>query len=220
MSMRNLFIYGDSLSTGTHGDNAYLDAIKSELGIEKINNFAVGSSGLTEHTPNSMMSILRNQMQDFSQISDTPDVILIWHGSNDWYWGSPMGSYDDESTYRGAIRFVLDVLRKQYPEALIVWPTPIFRLENPDGSTCVDDGFINPNKNGDTLADVTNVLHEASVRFHFPIIDMGALVDIHLYNQEKHTEDRVHPNASGYKKIARALVHEIRKLWEIAHGQN
>lgn len=218
MSMRNLLIYGDSLSTGTHGENAYLDTIRRELGLENIMNFAVGSSGLTEHTPNSMMSILRKQIAEFFPLENTPDIILVWHGSNDWYWGSPLGSYDDEQSFRGAIRFAVETLRKQYPDALIVWPTSIFRLEKPDGMTDVADGFINPNKNGDTLADIVLTLREAAVRFHFPLIDMGSLVDIHLHNEEKYMEDHVHPNASGYEKIARALCSEIKKYWGIAHG--
>ena len=220
MSMRNLFIYGDSLSTGTHGKNAYLDTIQQTLGIEKIHNFAVGSSGLTEHTPNSMISILRRQMTDWDQLGEAPEVILIWHGSNDWYWGSPLGNYDDDRSFRGAIRFAVDTLRKQYPDALIVWPTPIFRLENPDGMPRVADAFINPNKNGDTLTDFELALREASIRCHFPLIEVGTTVDIHLYNEASHLEDHVHPNASGYEKIARALCSGIQKYMEIAHGKH
>ena len=64
MKITDFCIYGDSLSDGTHGENAYLNEIKREFGIERLRNFAVSASGLTEQTPNSMVSIPTPKVTD------------------------------------------------------------------------------------------------------------------------------------------------------------
>lgn len=217
MSVRELWVYGDSLSNGNHGKNAYFDQLTKELQIGKIRNFAVGSSGLCEGTPNSMVSILRKQLEnDFAGESE-PEVILIWHGTNDWYWGSPIGCAGEmnEGSYYASVRYVTEALRARFPKALVVWATPIFRLEAPDGTSNRGDAFVTPNKNGDTLTDFVLALQEASIRYHFPLIDAGRYVNIHMANEAEHLEDHVHPNERGYRRIARVLSHGLSKCLEM-----
>lgn len=217
MSIRNLWIYGDSLSTGTHGENAYLDALKKEMDFENFRNFSVGSSGLTEHTPNSMVSILKKQLADLEPIPEKPDVIFIWHGSNDWYWGSSIGEVllDDNASFAGAIRWVVENLRAMCPDALIIWATPIFRLEKPNESDNYGDAFLTPNKNGNMMGEYVEALRNASLLLHFPLIEMGQKVNIHMANEADYMEDHVHPNAKGYHKIARVLIRQIKEYWDI-----
>ena len=204
MRIDELWIYGDSLSTGTHGENAYLDALTQRFGIKRLRNFAVGSSGLTLRTPNSMVSILKRQLEeDFCGENGTPQVILIWHGSNDWYWGS------DLEQFRRDVCWVVDALRERFPDALIVWPTPIFRLETPDGMSVTADAYKNPNRNGNVMGDFVKALRDCSTLCHFPVIDMGRRVNIHMFNEGVCLEDHVHPNAEGYRRIANVLCREI-----------
>ena len=54
--MKTIAIYGDSISTGTHGEGGYEAMLKSSLSLEKVYNFAVGSSGLTRKTPGGMLT--------------------------------------------------------------------------------------------------------------------------------------------------------------------
>ena len=210
MKIADFCIYGDSLSDGTHGENAYLNEIKREFGIERLRNFAISASGLTEQTPNSMVSILKRQMEEgFSFSPDTPQVIFIWHGSNDWYWGS------DPETFRRDVVWVTETLRSCFPDTLILWATPIFRLEAPYQCTLRADGYVNPNRNGHTLADFVQVLEDCSVRCHFPLINMHQQCHINAFNEEICLEDHVHPNAEGYRRISRVLIREIRRQWSV-----
>lgn len=217
MQLSNLWIYGDSLSSGTHGRNAYHDALRESFGITELKNFAVGSSGLTETTPNSMVGILKKQENE--DLGPAPDVILIWHGTNDWYWGSPLGEAGstDAATYRGAVRWAVETLRSRYPQALIVWPDSVFRWEKPDGGTEVGDAFSTPNKLGLTLTDYCLALREETLRCHVPMIEMGTRVDMHRWNMEQFTEDHVHPNERGYERIAAVLIREIAAQWKLLH---
>ena len=209
MSIREMWVYGDSLSNGNHGKNAYYDRLTEALGIEKIRNFAVGSSGLSAGTPNSMVSILARQTAEHFAGESAPEIILAWHGSNDWYWGTPI------ETYRADVLSVTRTLREHYPAALVIWATPIFRLENPDGMIRVADAFENPNKIGRVLGDYVDALRDCATVGHFPLIEMGQSVNIHLSNEGQCLEDHVHPNEEGYRRIANVLIREIQAYWEL-----
>lgn len=216
MDISEFWIYGDSLSTGTHGDNGYLDALCAGLGIGRLRNFAVGSSGLTVHTPNSMVSVLQKQAEDAKLLASSPDMILIWHGSNDWYWGSPVGNFEDgaEDSFCASVRWTVTVLRERYPSARLIWATPIFRLERPDGCEKEGDAFRTGNKIGKRMGDYTAALREASLLFQFPLIEMGQYVNIHMQSEGYYLEDHVHPNANGYRNISRVLIRKIREFWD------
>ena len=86
--MKTIAIYGDSISTGAHGEGGYEAMLKSSLSLEKVYNFAVGSSGLTRKTPGGMLEVL-----DKNPVPEDAELFLIWHGSNDWYWGSRLEEF-------------------------------------------------------------------------------------------------------------------------------
>lgn len=203
-----LAIYGDSLSTGTHGEGGYEEKLKGSLCLSEIYNFAVGSSSLSKGSAGCMADLLEE-----GRLPEEADIILIWHGSNDWYWGVPLGTMDDKKpdTFNGAISFVIDRLRMNFPKAIIIWVTPIFRMEKPDGIETAGDAFRTLNKNGSTLLDYTETIQRASLIHGFPLIDMRRLSGIHLYNSDYYLEDGVHPNRNGYELIHRILDAELRK---------
>lgn len=210
--MERVWIYGDSLSTGTHGEGAYLEAISREFHIAELHNFAIASSGLSRITPNGMLTVMDRQMEEKQwDVMKAPDLILIWHGTNDWYWGTEIGSFMDEGgeSFYSSIGWAVSTLRERFPETLIVWATPVFRFEQPEGGDRAEDAFLLKNKMGYTLYDYVKALEEASVRYHFPLIDMGRRVNIHRQNEENFLEDHVHPNRAGYERIERVLIGAI-----------
>lgn len=212
--LERVWIYGDSLSTGTHGEGAYLEAFKREFHIKELHNFAVGSSGLSRVTPNGMLAVLDGQIRDrLWETLEKPDLIFIWHGSNDWYWGTPIGSFRDEEgdSFFASVKTALTILLSKFPDTPVVWTAPIFRLEMPDGGNRRQDAFFLENKAGHTMYDYEKALEEASRRYHFPLIDTGRLVNIHSRNEEMFLEDHVHPNRAGYDKIEKVLIKGIRE---------
>lgn len=63
-----------------------MDEIKREFGIERLRDFAVSASGLTEQTPGSMVPIQKRQTEEgFASVPDTPQLIFIWNGTNNWF---------------------------------------------------------------------------------------------------------------------------------------
>ena len=203
----DMWIYGDSLSTGTHGKNAYLDALKEQLPVRELRNFAVGSSGLTEETPNSMIDRMKRQLREESyKECSPPQLVLIWHGTNDWYWGSAPDRFREDALWAA------DTLRQWFPETLPVWCGPIFRLEAPDGGKEAGDAWRLKNKRGHTLLDYWRALEDCSQAGHFPLLDMNRQVNIHMGNEGICLEDHVHPNEEGYRRIARVLIKSLKEL--------
>lgn len=204
-------IYGDSLSTGNHGDGGYLPRLRDSFCLEEIQDFAVGSSGLARGTPDSMVELLGKP----GHLPKNPDLILVWHGTNDWYHGTSIGipGSCDPSTFFGAVGFVTDVLRSHAPNAMILWATPLYRWERPDQGTVEGDAFGLPNRNGHTLLDYHEALERASARHGFPLVDMRRQCGIHGQNADMYLEDGVHPNRKGYLLIGNVLDKEIRRYW-------
>lgn len=204
-------IYGDSISTGSHGEGGYVPRLRAGLHLNEVQNFSIGSSGLATGTPDSMAALLQKP----DRLPDHPDLILVWHGSNDWYYGTPMGEPDssDPSTFFGAVGFVTDILRRNAPDAMLLWVTPIYRWERPDKGEVEGDGFGLANRRGLTLLHYHEALERASVRHGFPIVDMRRLCGIHGQNADVYLEDGVHPNQAGYLRIGDVLDREIRRCW-------
>lgn len=208
--IKTAVIYGDSISSGNHGNGGYENLIKEKLKIGRIYNHAVGSSGISRSTPNSMAVLLDSE----ANIHKDADLIIIWHGSNDWYWGAPLGDMtsSDEYTFLGAIKGAIDKMRKHCPFAAIVFLTPIFRYEIPDRCTLKEEGYISKNSAGFTIKDYYDAIMESSIILGFPVIDMRRFTNFHSYNAEKYFEDYVHPCEEGYKKIADIIASSIDML--------
>lgn len=204
-----LAIYGDSLSTGTHGEGGYEAKLKESLDLSETFNFAVGSSSLAKGSAGCMADLLEE-----GRVPEDADIILVWHGSNDWYWGTPPGNPVDINarTFYGAISYSIGRLRMLFPLARIVWVNPIYRLEKPDGGISSGSAYLTPNKIGYTLQDYANALEKASLIHGFPLIDMRRLAGIHEHNSNFYLEDGVHPNKKGYELIHRILDTELCRL--------
>ncbi|MFT4145392.1 MAG: SGNH/GDSL hydrolase family protein [Mobilitalea sp.] len=217
--MDSMIIYGDSISTGTHGEGAYLDALKKCLKVKHIQNYAIGSSGLSAKTPNSMLKVLEGQEEN--KEGRDVDLILVWHGTNDWYWGAELGSVDQEEddTFYGAIKKAVKVIRERNPEGLLVWITPIFRYEKPDKGDTPGNANFTKNHTGHTLDEYTQAICLMGRKLGFPVIEMGMSVGIYEENEIGYMEDQVHPNVFGYRKIERVLEKEITKYWYYHTGE-
>lgn len=199
--MKKLVIYGDSISTVNHGQGGYEGLIKEALCTAEVCNFSVGSSGLAKATPGNMLEVLEQH-----PIPEDAELFLIWHGSNDWYWGSSLEEFS------AAVRIVVDKLRTAAPGALLAWATPIYRFEKPDGVAQEGEAYDLPNKKGYTMLDYYEELERSSKKLGFFLIDIRRMCGIHRNNAELYLEDRIHPNHEGYVKIAAVMSREIKRI--------
>lgn len=124
----------------------------------------------------------------------------------------------DAGTYRGRINIALDTLKRMYPTKQIVLLTPIHRA-----------GFFANDRNWQPAEDYTNRCGEyidayvESVRqagnvWAVPVIDLNALcglyplIDAQARYFNNAATDRLHPNADGHERMARALAQQLLAL--------
>lgn len=207
MVIKEVVIYGDSISTKSHGNGGYEELLKNHLEIGEIHNHAISSSGISKSTPNNLVELLEND----NNIHRNADLIVLWHGTNDWFWGAPLGDIESEdtTTFYGAVKHSIELLRKNCPEAIVLYLTPIFRYEIPNQCSVKKEGYVNCNARGLTLKDYYDAIVEMSVVYGFNVVDMRRQTNFHMHNAEKYLEDFVHPNAEGYKVISKVLVKAI-----------
>lgn len=199
-----LVVYGDSISTGSHGSGGYLAAL-AELG--EVRNHAIGGSPLAPTAPGSLVEVLA----DPARLHADADVAVVWHGSNDWFWGSPLGDPDAPAagSFRGALRRCVATLLAAAPGVRVLVPLPLPRFEAPAGTAVAGDAHTTPNRIGATLADYAAVLAEEADR-GYRVVDL-AMAGLSIATPQLY-EDRVHPNAAGYARIAGPLTAAVADL--------
>lgn len=210
-TIKKIVIYGDSISTAEYGNGGYEAYLREGFGAE-VMNYSVCASGLSLGTPDNTLSILERD----ECLHGDADVVILWHGTNEWYWGSEIGrpGSKDGTTFLGALDRAVGRIREKSPGAVLFILTPIYRYQAPDGCENAGPAYELKNKAGYTLTDYYNALREASVYYGVPLIDMRVLSGIHEGNYKEYLEDDVHPNEQGYKKIWKVLEQEIYKAVE------
>lgn len=208
---KKIVIYGDSISTVLHGGGGYEGYLKKRFSAEVI-NYAVSASGLALTTPDNTASLLT----DGKNIPKDADLIIMWHGTNDWYWGSPVGTLEDRNseTFLGAVGEAVRRIRAKAPDAAFIWLTPVYRYEIPDQGNAPGNAYETKNKEGFTMTDYHRAIMEASVCYGFQVLDLHRECGIHEFNHYRYLEDGVHPNRAGYERIIQVMERGLEKvLW-------
>ncbi|MBQ4575350.1 MAG: SGNH/GDSL hydrolase family protein [Clostridia bacterium] len=197
-------IYGDSISTTDFSRGGYQQLLKDHLNIGEMINYAVSASGTAPSTPNSVYEkIIENE-----KIEEDADLIIVWSGTNDWYWNVELGDIDNfsENTYCGAMRKCLLTLTERCETANIITMTPIARWQAPDGMTIDGDAHYYKNKAGHTLYEYSEMLEKLTAAIGIPMCDMRRLSGINIKNKDIYLRDNVHPSRLGYLRIAEIIA--------------
>ncbi len=124
----------------------------------------------------------------------------------------------DADTYRGRINIAIDSLKRTFPEKQIVLLTPLHRGNfhaNEKNWQCSED-YVN--RCGEYLDAYVAAVKEAGQVWSLPVIDLGALsglypmVDEHARYFDNAETDRLHPNDSGHRRMARTLMYQLQSL--------
>ncbi len=213
--INTLVIYGDSISTTDYGQGGYQNILCEKLKVNNIFNHAISGSA-TAFTP--IDNFIR-VLSDENNIHPEADFIIIWYGTNDWYWGNHLGHIgsNDLSTFSGALDKSLQILQVKCPNAKIILLTPIFRNQAPFdvfSSNLINNAYLTKNKVGHTLKEYKDMLILIAENRCVPVLDIHTLSQINEFNSKLFLEDDVHPSKLGYERISSIIINFIKCFYE------
>ena len=147
-----------------------------------------------------------------AKMEDGADIVVVFGGINDFYHGdAPFGTPEDRTsdTFCGALNVLITTLLEKYPDAVIVFMTPLH--------TPAEDDHFNGRgiRAAGTLYDYVDAIIDACGCYAVPVLDLFRLsgiqpkVDI---IREKYLPDGVHPNDAGNLRIAERLEGFLKSL--------
>lgn len=208
MKLQNLKVnfLGDSITEGvgvSDVSKCYHQIIAKKYGISEARNYGIsGTRFARQKSPT-----IDNPRFDldfcarFSEMTDDADLIIVFGGTNDFGHGdAPIGNFTDRTpeTFSGACHYLMAGLINKYPEAKIVFMTPLHRTSE-----------ASPNVNGATLENYVEIIKRTAAYYSIPVLDLWAVSGIQPcvpIIKEKYCPDGLHPNDKGHEKISEALA--------------
>ncbi len=208
MKLENLKInfLGDSITQGvgtTTPDNAFHQIIKRECGLAEAYNCGISGTRIAKQAkpyahPFDMYFSLRTEI-----MPTDADAIVVFGGTNDFGHGdSTMGDIDstDIYTFYGAVNILITKLQKEFPNAKIIFMTPLRRMTENE-----------PNHDGKILADYVNAIIEVCEKHNVPVIDLFRS-DIIDPTDAVVIPDGLHPSDKGHVIMADYIAKELLKI--------
>lgn len=192
-------IYGDSISTTEYGNGGYQEMLRECAGLEKIYNHSISATCLAAIRADSGIEVLKKRENKHSDA----DIVILWYGTNDWYYGSPIGTLDDtdQATFCGALNSAVALLKEMNPNVKIILPTPMLRKQAPEGVETEGDALTIKNRIGETQGAYTDAIFKIGQREGITVIDMRKETGFSLSELEMYLPDGVHPSEKGYRVI-------------------
>jgi len=215
--MKKAIFLGDSITMG-YGLTAPADRFSTVFcqmaGFHEINHGICGTliarAGMSRENGTSFM--------DRYQLMPEGDLIVVFGGTNDYFWSDePISSdgIEGDQFFSCAVRHLCTGLKVKYPGKPIIFilpyqmrgigKTPDSTEANPSSFHCSDEkNFV-----GCTLADYVDMQRKICEEENIPFLDLyhDPEIDIaHRDSDYQHfTLDGCHPNENGHRRIAEKL---------------
>ena len=211
MELKNLTInfLGDSITEG-HGVTApskvFHQIIKEKYNMKHAYNYGVSGTRIArqivptkENTKWDLTFELRSEIMDRNA-----DAIVVFGGTNDFGHGdAPFGTLDsdDKYTFCGAVNSLIKTLKKNFPQAKLIFMTPLHRLREEQPSM----------PDSKKLEDYVDAILTVCKNHKVAVIDLFKLNPLDPADQEV-IPDGLHPNDKGHTIMAQVIAEELLKL--------
>lgn len=209
---RVLFL-GDSITEGigvSSPEKCYVSVFGKISGAE-VKNYGVSGTRIARQKA---ITECRDWDRDFmsrvDEMDKTADVVVVFGGTNDFGHGdAKIGSFDsrDEYTFYGAMHILCTKLINKYPDAEIIFMTPLHRLGEEDRVNSI--GRINEVP----LSRYVDIIKEVAGYYGLRVLDLfhtsGIQPNVDIM-REKYMPDGLHPSDAGAEKIANRLYEFLR----------
>ena len=223
---------GDSITDKKHVGTTknYWQYLAEMLGLEPL---VYGING------NQWNGIVNQAQKLKAEAGDETDAIIIFCGTNDYNASVPLGewytyTYEETTvkgggkevrkkrqadlnphTLRGRINKAMTYLKRNFPDKQIIVLTPIHRAQAQFSNTNVQPEEAFPNGLGLYVDEYIKVIKETANVWAVPVIDLNSIcglypmLDEHAPYFHDATTDRLHPNANGHYRMAKALAYQL-----------
>lgn len=204
---------GDSITQATNLDNmedyqqyAYPTRLKEILGAESVTNLGIGGSSIGRYWDEAFV-------ERYKEIPQDTDLIIVMGGTNDGFCLSKeeLGTFEERKagTFIGDLDELMRGLKEDYPDATIVFATPLPNVLH--DMLRKEKDYLLPQ------VTLVNVIKQLAAEYEIPVIDLynSNMLDTHdaavIYN---YMPDGVHCNPDGYMILAEHFAAELIKLYE------
>ena len=217
---------GDSITNLGEGINTYVNFLGSEAFPLVGQNVGLSGSALgVPGKPGANPAL----SERYVQIEGDADIILVFGGSNDYGptdfpvpLGDPAGGDTDRSTFSGALRYLIKTLREDYPNALLIYATPMIRNDAVwYKSISLDREVTERNAFGCSLNDYREAGIAVCKAQNCPYLDTYTVPELNPLDEANRVarfRDGVHLNDAGAAFLASWFTSNIERIWNEAKG--
>lgn len=214
---KKIAFLGDSITEG-HGvstpEHYFCNLLKEEYKLEKALNYGIGGTRIAKQLQASGNAVWDNDfVTRVDDMDPDVDIVVVFGGTNDFGHGdAPLGTMYDRTpyTFYGACHLLMEKLIAKYPEATIVFMTPLHR--------CNEDNLRGDGGKAQDVAPLSTyveIIKEVMTYYSIPVLDLFAVSGIQPkvpVLQEKYCPDGLHPNDAGHVLIAKRLAGFLQTL--------
>lgn len=211
---------GDSITRGVYSnpgsggvwDSTVSYAYQTNLfGVKKkFNNYGNDSMGFV-HVGNTVSMNACDYIDSLDLSNST--LITVALGVNDWRYGDTIGSESStvkDGTISGNCRYVIEQLCTKYPNASIVFITPMNNVLNENTTSATRYALDYENGSAGTLMDVYNIIKYWCDYYLIKCINLTTECGcVNLLNVESAFPDGVHPTPTIHKQLAREMAKRL-----------
>lgn len=217
MELKNkkILFLGDSITEGVGAsspDKCYVSVFGKLSGAE-VKNYGIGGTRIAKQ---SKISLSEESDRDFmsrvDELDSEADAVVVFGGTNDFGHGDSAiedFSSRDECTFYGALHILCTSLINKYPNAEIIFITPLHRVSEDDE---VNEIGL---KHEVLLSGYVDIIKEVAGYYSLPVLDLfntsGIQPKVDII-REIYMPDGLHPSDAGAEKIAKRLYNFLLSL--------
>lgn len=212
---------GDSITEGvgvSSSDNRYDNRLKAMLNLKRVYNYGIGGTRLAHQSvPSEKPRFDLCFCGRAYDIAHDSDLIVVYGGVNDWIHGDAyFGEMTDNTpvTFCGAVEFILNLLKCEYPDTPVVFMTPAHACfgDLPDSATS-----NRPMKKADAkpLCEYVKVIEQKCRQHSVPVLNLYEKLGIDPNDEAQRAEytvDGLHFNDKGHGILAERLAEFLKSL--------
>ncbi len=214
---------GDSITEGCGVEDLancrYDNRLAVMCQLSAVNNYGIGGTRFAHQSRPSAKP--RHDLCFCGRVYNmdtTADMVVVYGGVNDYIHGdAPFGEIGDTTptTFCGAVYFLMNFLRENYPQKPVVFMTPARCNYYKEVDDLAPSAHAPEQPNRKPLLPYVDVILETAKEFDIPVLDLYHNLGLDPHEQacyDTYTTDGLHFNDAGHAVIAQRLKEFIESL--------